>query len=358
MNNRGNNPTYLSVKNILLWSLIISVGVHLIFSLASFFGNTLFFSEPKPVQHGRFDVLRVLMFTTTSFVFLFLIFLYNRKMLLLDFKRKYVRLIVIVIGSLVIAAIFSLSFSLILQHLNPNPPKPGMASRMIRDSLIKDFLLTAIVILVMQMRQAVWERNQIAVENESLRAENINTHYLALKNQMDPHFMFNSLNTLQSLIGTDTEKAQDYVQELSQVLRAALQNKEVTTLENEMQAVQAYCNLMQIRYGDNLRFEVRIDPNLLTRRVLPLSIQGLVENAIKHNVISGKQPLVVTIATTDDDSLTVSNAIQPKIMEEPSNGIGLANLTERYRLKWNREVEILDDGKVFKVTLPLIDSKE
>ena len=117
---------------------------------------------------------------------------------------------------------------------------------------------------------------------------------------------------------------------------------------------KAYCNLMQIRYGDNLHFDFNIDSNLLARQVLPLSMQGLIENAIKHNVISGKQPLRVTI-TAIDDTLKVANPIQPKIMEEPSNGIGLANLSERYRLKWNREVEIFNDGKVFEVTLPLIE---
>lgn len=341
-----------------MWSLIISVGVHLIFSLASFFGNTLFFSEPKPVPHGHFNFFRVLMFTGASFVLLFLIFLYNRKMIMIDFRKKYVRVIVIILGSFIIAAAFSIGISLFSQLFDPHEMKPGMMSRMIRDGLIKDFLLTTIVILVVQMLQAIYERNQIAVENESLRAENITTHYEALKSQLDPHFMFNSLNTLQSLIGTDAEKAQSYVQELSQVLRATLQNKEVVTLEQEMQGVYAYCNLMQIRYGDNLQFEFQIDQHFLSYQVLPLSVQGLVENAIKHNVISGKQPLQVSIATTKDALLKVANPIQPKIMEESGNGIGLANLVERYRLKWNVEVEILDDGKTFEVTLPLIDSKQ
>ena len=91
--------------------------------------------------------------------------------------------------------------------------------------------------------------------------------------------------------------------------------------------------------------------------MLPLSVQGLVENAIKHNVISGKQPLVVSITTMEEGVLKVMNPIQPKIMEEQGNGIGLANLTERYRLKWNENVEIVNDGHAFVVTLPLIDPK-
>jgi LytS/YehU family sensor histidine kinase len=195
------------------------------------------------------------------------------------------------------------------------------------------------------------------VENEALRAENITTHYEALKSQLDPHFMFNSLNTLQSLISVDAEKAQYYVQELSQALRFTLQNKEVLTLQQELQGVQAYCNLIQIRYGDNLHFDFQVDSKFNDYQVLPLSVQGLVENAIKHNVISGKQPLEISVVTTEDGFLKVSNPIQPKIMDEPGNGIGLANLTERYRLKWDKNVEIVNDGHVFMVTLPLVEPK-
>ena len=123
-----------------------------------------------------------------------------------------------------------------------------------------------------------------------------------------------------------------------------------------MQGVQAYCNLMQIRYGDNLHFNFNIDPKYLSYLLLPLSLQTLVENAIKHNVISGKQPLQVSIVTTGEQSLKVSNPIQPKIMEEAGNGIGLANLSERYQLKWNRNVEIINDGTSFEVVLPLVET--
>lgn len=336
-------------------SLAISVGFHLLFSLSAFFGDTLFYSEPKPLPHRQFNFLRVLVFTAYSFIMVFCIFLFNRKMLQVSFKKNYIRLIWIVLGSLLITGAFSLLFTFIPIWLDYVEPKPGFMPRMIRDSLVKDFLLTAIVILIVQLLKTLHERNQIAVENETLRAENITTHYEALKSQMDPHFMFNSLNTLQSLINVDAEKAQGYVQELSQVLRSTLQNKEVVTLQQELQGVQAYCNLMQIRYGENLRFDFQIDPKYNDHQVLPLSIQGLVENAIKHNVISGKQPLMVSIMTTEDGALKVFNPIQPKIMEEPGNGIGLANLTERYRLKWDKNVEIVNDGHVFMVTLPLVE---
>ena len=342
----------------MLLSLAVSVGFHLLFSLSAFFGDTLFYSEPKPMPGGKFNFLRVLTFTACSFIMVFCVFLFNKRMLQAHFRKNYIRLIWIVVGSLVITAAFSVFFNVLPVWIDKIEPKPGFMPRMIRNGLVKDFLLAAIVILIVQLLKTLQERNQIAVENEALRADNITTHYEALKSQLDPHFMFNSLNTLQSLISLDSEKAQAYVQELSQVLRSTLQNKEVVTLQQELQGVQAYCNLMQIRYGENLRFDFQIDPKYADFQVLPLSIQGLVENAIKHNVISGKQPLQVRIATSENASLEVANPIQPKIMEETGNGIGLANLVERYRLKWNVEVGILDDGKTFQVTLPLIDPQK
>ena len=352
---RKNTLPFLSMKNILLLSLAISVGFHLLFSLSAFFGDTLFFSEPKPMPTGKFNFLRVLTFTAYSFFMVFCVFLYNRRLLQANFKKNYIRLIWIVVGSLLITGAFSLLITFIPIWLDYVEPKPGFMPRMLRNGLVKDFLLAAIVILIVQLLKTLHERNQIAVENESLRAENVTTHYEALKSQMDPHFMFNSLNTLQSLIDFDTEKAKDYVQELSQVLRSTLQNKEVVTLEEELQGVKAYCNLMQIRYGENLHFNFRIDKKYNDYQMLPLSVQGLVENAIKHNVISAKQPLVVSIMTSEDGFMKVFNPLQPKIMEEPGNGIGLANLTERYRLKWNKNVEIINDGHVFMVTLPLVE---
>ena len=334
------------------------MGFHVIFTISAFFGNTLFFPEIKQDPQRHFPLWRILLFTAYNFVLVFLLFLYNRKMYNIEFKKKGGRAFFLIFGSMLITTALSLTFNLVPELVQPVEHRPGFMARAIRDGLMRDFSFMVVVMLVTKLLNTMFERNNIRVENEALRAENITTHYEALKSQMDPHFMFNSLNTLQSLIGTDSVQAQAYVQELSQVLRSTLQNKEVVTLEQELQGVRAYCNLMQIRYGDNLKFDFQVSPELLSYLVLPLSVQGLVENAIKHNVISSKQPLRVSIATTEEALLEVSNPIQPKIMEESVNGIGLANLLERYRLKWNVDVGIMDDGKVFEVTLPLIDPKQ
>ena len=352
--NKNTAPEYLSLKRIALVALIISLGFHAIMMLSFFFGNTLFSSElVKAMNPQHFHIGRFLFFTTASFIIVFLILIYNRKVLSYSYKNKYNELIVIILGSLIITAVFSIGFVYTRAALSPQHPDPEFMYKIMRDSLVRDLTMAVVVLLVVQLLRSQYYQKTIAVENEALRSENILTRFEALKSQLDPHFLFNSLKTLQSLITLDTEKAENYLQQLSSVLRYTLQNKEVLSLEEELRCVRAYCEMMQIRYGENLKFEFQIDEKYNDYYVLPLSLQSLIENSVKHNVITSKQPLTVTLATADD-CVSVSNPIQAKTQPEESNGIGLVNLTERYRLKWNKEVEITNDGSTFCVKLPLI----
>ena len=346
-------PEYLSLKKIVILSLIICLGFHLIMIMSFFFGNSLFSSElVKTFHQPNFSIFDFLYLISTSFIMVFLILVYNRHILRFTFKRRYSGLIFKILGSLTIGAVFSIGFVFTKAAIMPEPPEAEFLYKVMRDSLVRDFTMTVIVLLVVQLLKSQYDQKTIAVENEALRSENILTRFEALKSQLDPHFLFNSLNTLQSLITLDTEKAENYLQQLSSVLRYTLQNKEVINLEEELKCVQAYCDMMQIRYGENLKFEFKIDPKYNSFKVLPLSLQSLIENSVKHNVISSKQPLVVTIET-GENSVSVSNPIQLKTSPEEGNGIGLVNLTERYRLKWNKNVEITNDGTTFCVNLPL-----
>lgn len=352
--NKNTAPEYLSLKRIALVALIVSLGFHVIMMLSFFFGNTLFSSElVKAMNPQHFHIGRFLFFTTASFIIVFLILIYNRKVLSYSYKNKYNELTLIILGTLIITSVFSIGFVYTRAALSPQHPDQEFMYKIMRDSLVRDLTMAAVVLLVVQLLRAQYYQKKIAVENEALRTENILTRFEALKSQLDPHFLFNSLNTLQSLITLDTEKAENYLQQLSSVLRYTLQNKEVISLEEELKCVHAYCEMMQIRYGENLKFEFKIDGKYNDYCVLPLSLQSLIENSVKHNVISSKQPLTVTLATADD-SVSVSNPIQAKTQPEESNGIGLVNLTERYRLKWNKKVEITNDGSTFSVKLPLV----
>ena len=386
------------MKKILLLTSVIVVVFHFIFMMAIVFGESLFVKSdrmppPPPPREASamgidstmmadeefhfgpklpgpgipdvmmmrdrdrkgIDFMRVMMNAVLSFVMIFILFLYNRRIMGLSFRKKGYETFFIIMGSILITIVLSIVISLVTSFVGRPWPEPFIDYRHIRDGFLRDFSLMTIVIMVAQLVRVQYDNKMAAVENEVLRTENIRTHYETLKNQLDPHFLFNSLNTLQSLIELDRDKSESYIQELSVVLRYTLQNREVVTLAEEMKCVQAYCSMMQIRYGDNLRFDFAVDSKYLEYKVLPLSIQGLVENAIKHNTISSRQPLTVKIHTDAGNKLCVSNAIQPKVTAEEGSGIGLANLSERYRLKWNEKVIISDDGKEFSVTLQLKD---
>jgi LytS/YehU family sensor histidine kinase len=166
--------------------------------------------------------------------------------------------------------------------------------------------------------------------------------------------LFNSLNTLDGLIGYDDEKAHNYLQNLSSIFRYTIQNKEITTLKDELHFVESYACLMKIRYGNNLKIQYTVDEKYNNFHIMPISLQLLIENAIKHNVINDKHPLTILIETTENDTIKVSNTIQPKINAEAGEGVGLANLTERYNLLFGKEILITQNG-VFGVEIPLIE---
>ena len=399
MNTHTDVDNYLSIKRIVVLSLAITMTYYFLYSLSHYFGrpslassnnleeeaemeevhtvgpnNTVFGSLqeqwPGLFRGERFQAGYkfkkpsfgiVLLFNIPfTFLIIFLVFLYNRKIMGRSYWRHRNELLMSIVGTLLIAGLLSSLCTLLQLYLWPYRPGPnrsliGYVSR----GMLGDFPLVAIALVFSYLQRALYQEKKIAVENEILRAENISTRYEALKNQMDPHFLFNSLNTLKSLVEVDVNHAGDFVQQLSSVLRYTLQNKEVVTLAEELDCVRSYCIMMKMRYGDNLLFDHHIDHEKYDNyHVLPLSIQGLIENAIKHNVVSSRHPLTVHVLTDDDNHLIIKNEIQKKVGETEGSGIGLANLSERYLIKWNENVEIFDDGKIFSVTLPLKQNEQ
>ena len=355
-NEKNHVNSYLSIKRITIISLAITIGFYVLFILKRYFSRPMMpMVEPPVVRPSYWVVIGANI--VFSFIMTLCLFFYERKVLCYPFKRQRDELVANIVGSLIVGSVISALITL-LNHLLWSPSwHDHIPSRIFIRSWMGDLPLIILPVIISYMLRSMHVENMIAVENETLRAESLSSRYEALKNQIDPHFLFNSLNTLQSLIDVDTEKAEEFVQQMSSVLRYTLQSKEVATLVEEINCVRAYCIMMKMRYGDNLLFDHHIDHEKYDHHlVLPLSIQGLMENAIKHNVISSKQPLTIHISTNDNNQLIISNKIQPKINKEEGSGIGLANLAERYRLKWNENVEISDDGKIFSVTLPLKES--
>ncbi|HEX2627406.1 MAG TPA: histidine kinase, partial [Chitinophagaceae bacterium] len=197
---------------------------------------------------------------------------------------------------------------------------------------------------------------KVVDEAEQLKKENLQSQLEGLKGQVNPHFLFNSLNSLSSLISEDPDKAEKFLDEMSKVYRYLLRTNEdgLTTLEAEMQFIQSYFHLLKTRYGDGLDMETIIDNRYLEYQLPPLTLQMLVENAVKHNMILKDRPLRILIMTTNSGRLVVSNNLQRKDRMVSSNKVGLTNIVNKYRLMKQEEISVRDDGKEFAVVVPLI----
>ena len=193
-------------------------------------------------------------------------------------------------------------------------------------------------------------------EAENLKKENLQSQLEGLKGQVNPHFLFNSLNSLSSLIADDPEKAEKFLDEMSKVYRYLLRNNEegLATLDTEMQFIQSYFHMLKTRYGDGLDMEVNINEQYLKYLLPPLTLQMLVENAVKHNMILKDSPLQILVMTTNSGKLIVSNNLQRKLRNVSSNKIGLSNIAKKYELMKEEETTVQDDGKEFSVAVPLI----
>ncbi len=194
-----------------------------------------------------------------------------------------------------------------------------------------------------------------AVETEKLKTLTSTARYEMLNNQINPHFFFNNLNTLSTLIHTDTRKADNYLQKLSDIYRYILATKdsELVSLEKELKFLNDYIDLLAIRFVDSLNFELDISQESEEKYLPPAVLQLLVENVVKHNYFTNQEPLTVFIES-NGFQVSISNKIQEKEAVEHSTGIGLQNISERYEFL-GKNISINDSNGTFKVELPLID---
>lgn len=193
-------------------------------------------------------------------------------------------------------------------------------------------------------------------EQEKLRAANLQSQLDALKQQVNPHFLFNSLNVLDSLIEDDPQQARVFLDELSTVYRYLLRSNEhhLTDLNSELAFIHSYFHLLKTRHGSGLSLNVAVDDQYQHYQIPPLTLQLLVENAVKHNIVLPDQPLIIDIMTGDQASLYVRNNVQRKTTRVVSNGVGLTNILTKYRMLSQPAPVIQEADDVFMVTLPLI----
>ncbi|HEX8529080.1 MAG TPA: histidine kinase, partial [Cytophagales bacterium] len=198
-----------------------------------------------------------------------------------------------------------------------------------------------------------WKSN--LVKTERLERERADAHYENLKNQLNPHFLFNSLSSLNSLIYENQDLASQFLQQLSRVFRYVLENKdkELVELDTEVKFVSRYVFLLRTRFGDDLDVRFEVPPDRLMRRVVPVTLQILIENAIKHNIINEENRLTIRVYA-DDQYLHVENNLHKKTIVETSNKHGLANLRSLYHYLSPLPVRVAETPATFAVSIPLL----
>lgn len=206
----------------------------------------------------------------------------------------------------------------------------------------------------------VEQYQQKKIETEKLIKTTTQAQLQSLRSQINPHFLFNNLNVLSALILKDTENANEFVEKFAKVYRHVLKTheKELVPVAEELAFIQSYCYLLLKRFGDSVKVEINVPEKYFDFYIVPVALQMLVENAIKHNIVSQKQPLFIHIYIENDNQtskIVISNTFQKKTLpENNSTQLGLYNVAQRYKLLNKNEIEVVENTDFFIVKLPLI----
>ncbi|MDD7887080.1 2TM domain-containing protein [Flavivirga sp. 57AJ16] len=215
--------------------------------------------------------------------------------------------------------------------------------------------ITLTIVIIFHVFYYYNKYQQNRIKEQKVIAGTASAKFDALKNQLDPHFLFNSLNVLTSLIDENPENAQKFTTSLSKVYRYVLEqkDKELVTVDEELQFAKTYMSLLKMRFEDSIVFDMPEKASNPESKVVPLSLQLLLENAVKHNMVTSTKPLHIRIYE-DSDDLVVENNLQPKQIVKKGSGVGLNNIKQRYNLLTNRKVNINKEANSFAVAIPML----
>ena len=233
------------------------------------------------------------------------------------------------------------------------------------DARLKWVLMSGVIIniFVTLLHEGVagfekWKKT--ITETEALKTEYMQSRLLGLKSQLNPHFLFNSLNSLSCLIQESPGKAEKFLDEMSKVYRYLLKNsdEQLVTLEAELQFTRSYFYLLKERHGEGLDMEINVTRSFFEKQLPPLTLQILLESAFNMNAIGKEQPLKIELNITANGWLEIKNNVQRKISDSLADRAGIQNLSKKFRLLCNKYIIVKDTGKYQVITVPLITAKE
>lgn len=307
-------------------------------------------SEPLTAARNLFGITMVFGNTTACWILnILLLYLFsNLSKEPPAWMRYIVSTVLCALTALVLFRLFIPLHNLPAMPLpRPMPPGGGFLIPVMQSISINAFVLVLIDLVMLRNK-----KDRIAVENTTLKIANLEARHIQLQQQLQPHFLFNSLNVLQALIKKHPVRAGEYVARLSELLRHSVHysGQSMVTLQEEIGLCSNYLEMQQVRFGKALSYKVELPDQMINGGKVPsYSLQLLVENAIKHNRFTVESPLAISITAKDGRTITVANNLQPKPVTDHSGRTGLKNLEERYRILCNEGIVVEPGGERFMV---------
>lgn len=338
------------IKPHLLKALFIGVVIFLVSLLIEFIsvGNEVF--SPRLFIHFLYCMLySVALYLVNAALFIFLDKVFK------DNIYAIKRIIIGFVGSFFISLFVIFLLRLFLKVIMEKKSITDFLANETPSNYIESSIITFIVLLGVHALHFYKAYNENKVKEQKIIAGTANAKFESLKNQIDPHFLFNSLNVLSSLIEENPENAQRFTTSLSKIYRYVLEqkDKELVTVEEELSFAKTYMNLLKMRFENSLFYELPTAFHNPEAKVVPLSLQLLLENTVKHNVVSEQRPLHIRIEI-EGDYLVIQNDYQKKEVLQERQGVGLQNIINRYGIITKRKVLIAQNEQTFTVKIPIL----
>lgn len=323
--------------------LIVSLGVSLIAAL------------PRVIRMEKFEFHPIII--SVSYNFTFCIFCWLAHQFILSKSKQFnINNGVIAAFSIVVVSSFVFLLDMIFSLVSDNPLllPDAEGGKRLYILLLRGIVISGLFYFIIYYLHILSEKQRNMLEIAALKQAQLAANISSLKEQLSPHFLFNTLNTLSTL--TQEQSVKEYVSELANVYRYVLRYKNIdtATIEQELNFIDSYLYIIKMRLEDAIEIAINVDEQVFNKKIPPLTLQLLVENAIKHNIASPTRKLRIAIKNTGNDLLEVTNNLQPKTSVQHTTGIGLANVMQRYHLLFGKEIGIEKKDTVFTIKLPLI----
>ncbi|AWX43153.1 Sensor protein LytS [Flagellimonas maritima] len=333
-------------------AFLVGVAIFIVLLIIYYANGQVFTLEEFWVSFLENMTFSIIIYLCNAYVFIVLRKKFSRQL----YTKKYIAYGIL--GNIV-ASVFGIFLSRLTLNVFVNDvPLEAFLAGERPDYYYISFTISMVVVFIFYSVFYYRFYKEKQLKEQKIIAGTASARFDALKNQLDPHFLFNSLNVLTSLIEEDPHQAQKFTTSLSKVYRYVLEqkNKDLVTVDEELNFARTYVRLLKMRFEDSIVFSIPDKSIIPDSRIVPLSLQLLLENAVKHNVVTSAKPLHITVKE-ESGMLIVSNNLQEKQVVKKSSGVGLQNIQQRYEILTDRQVFIDKTASNFSVAIPILTEK-